>query len=277
MDRSLQAQTMNDVRALQPRQWQWNGWLSPKGRLHALFAVLRTGDAAFALVVPDMPACELGNALQRYVFRSKVRLGAAVDWQVQGEFAAAGDPGHADMATLAPGGQWTLDMAGGRLMHVFRDAPAGAATDTGLASVGLASVGLASAGGNAWIERDLHHGLPRLPAAQRDAWTPQMLSLQRLHAYSLSKGCYPGQEIVARTHYLGQAKRSLHLLAGNNLVSGGEVRDEAGKVVGSIICADPHSRLALAVLGVFDHESLLLSGGSPAREVELADGLQRPL
>jgi folate-binding protein YgfZ len=263
---------MNDVPALQPRQWHWNGWLSPKGRLHALFAVLRMGDAAFALVVPDMPASELGNALQRYVFRSKVRLGAAVDWQVQGEFAPAGDPGHADMATLAPGGEWTLDMAGGRRMHVFRDEHAAAATDAALACADPASVG-----GDAWIEHDLHHGLPRLPAAQRDAWTPQMLSLQRLHAYSLSKGCYPGQEIVARTHYLGQAKRSLHLLAGNNLVSGGEVRDGAGLVVGSIICADPHSRLALAVLGVFDHESPLLSGGSPAREIALADGLQRPL
>ena len=61
----------------------------------------------------------------------------------------------------------------------------------------------------AWLADDLAHGLPRLDESQREAWTPQMLSLERLHAFSLKKGCYPGQEIVARTHYLGQAKRAL--------------------------------------------------------------------
>ena len=55
----------------------------------------------------------------------------------------------------------------------------------------------------------MRHGLPRLPASQREQWTPQQLALDRLAAYSVKKGCYPGQEIVARTHFLGKAKRSL--------------------------------------------------------------------
>ena len=62
-----------------------------------------------------------------------------------------------------------------------------------------------------WFAHDLHAGLPRLPASQREQWTPQQLSLERLHAFSVKKGCYPGQEIVARTHFLGKAKRGLVL------------------------------------------------------------------
>ena len=104
-----------------------------------------------------------------------------------------------------------------------------------------------------------------------------MLSLQRLRAYSLSKGCYPGQEIVARTHYLGHAKRSLHLLAGDGLLPGGEVRSDSGQALGSIVCVHSHSRLALAVLGDFDHAATLQSGGNPVHAAALADGLQRPL
>src|SRR3546814_3526677 len=58
-----------------------------------------------------------------------------------------------------------------------------------------------------WAAFDLAHGLPRLAESQIEKWTPQQLSLERLHAYSVKKGYYPGQEIVARTHFLGQAKR----------------------------------------------------------------------
>ncbi len=279
----LQAQTMNDVRALQPRQWQWNGWLNPKGRLHALFALLRTGEATFVLVVPDLPAAELGAALQRYVFRSKVRVDAGAGWHVLGEFATADAPGDAnvdanvdanaeprvdaDKALLGNDGTWTLDMAGGRRMHLSRESIAAMPADAGPPSTGA----------GAWMEHDLRYGLPRLPASQREKWTPQMLSLQRLHAYSLSKGCYPGQEIVARTHYLGQAKRSLHLVTGEALAPGADVRGQDEQSLGSIVCADAQGRLALGVLGDFDHAATLQSGGHPAWPVRLDEGLQRPL
>ena len=77
----LQAQLMNDVRALSPRQWQWNGWLNAKGRVQALFALIRLAPDAFWLVLPDFAAIELVPLLQRYVFRSKVKLRVVDDWQ----------------------------------------------------------------------------------------------------------------------------------------------------------------------------------------------------
>src|SRR5688572_10952126 len=76
----LQAQTMNDVAGLEPGQWQWNGWLTPKGRVVALFALLRVAPEHFLAVLPDFPAAELQLRLQRFVFRSKLSLRVAEDW-----------------------------------------------------------------------------------------------------------------------------------------------------------------------------------------------------
>src|SRR5688572_16128117 len=76
----LQAQTMNDVATLDPGQWQWNGWLTPKGRVVALFALLRAAPDHFLALLPDYPAPELQQRLQRFVFRSKLSLRVAEDW-----------------------------------------------------------------------------------------------------------------------------------------------------------------------------------------------------
>ena len=266
----LHAQTMNDVLALHIRQWHWNGWLNAKGRLHAVFGLLRTADTEFALVVPDMPSGELGAALQRYVLRRKLRLDAAHAWRVCGEFAGAHDPASADIATATAQGGWILDFgtpATDRRLHLVPAVDADPSPDADAADTGP----------QAWFAADLRDGLPRLPAAQREAWTPQMLSLQRLRADSLSKGCYPGQEIVARTHYLGQAKRRLHLLAGEGLCAGAEVRGASGALLGRLACSHPDGQLALGVLGALEPGVGLHVAGIHTREEALYDGLQRPV
>ena len=198
----LQAQTMNDLRALAPGQWQWNGWLSAKGRLLCLFALWRRAEQDFLLILPDFPAFELQPLLQRYVFRSRLKLAVEENLEVRGEFAIASADGARNLA-LADGPGWRFDFGGDSLGRQLLLVPRGDGSATDAPGFDAA-----------WREADLMHGLPRLDTTQREAWTPQMLSLQRLGAFSLSKGCYPGQEIVARTHYLGQAKRELALLEG---------------------------------------------------------------
>jgi len=264
----LQAQLMNDVRALAPMQWQWNGWLSAKGRVIALFALLRLTPEQFWLVLPDFPAGELLPLLQRYVFRSKVKLAVTADWQaaadldgnVSDDFSAASQiQGNEQLG-------YRLDFSGDDVARRLRLlpgnhptlAPAEAATD------------------QAWLAADIAHGLPRLDVGQREAWTPQMLSLDRLRAFSLKKGCYPGQEIVARTHYLGQAKRALARLEGHALTSGQEVSGPDGKI-GSVISASGDGRHGLAVLPVgMDPASMLVTAAGPCLIQPLLTGLARP-
>ena len=110
----------------------------------------------------------------------------------------------------------------------------------------LESHGLGRAGASRWALEDVRAGIPALTAATVDEFVPQMLNLDLLGGISFNKGCYTGQEIVARTHYLGQLKRRMFRLAGSGypppqpgeavLRDGEEAQAQAaGMVVG---CAD---------------------------------------
>ncbi len=124
-----------------------------------------------------------------------------------------------------------------------------------------------------WDAFDLRHGLPRLPPSQAEQWTPQQLSLERLRAFSVKKGCYPGQEIVSRTHFLGKAKRGLVLLEGDTpFEAGSEVR-AGDRAIGTVVSAA--GTLALAVMPLEREPGDLQVAGAPVRERPLLDGLAR--
>ena len=265
----LQAQTMNDVVQLAPGHWQWNGWLNPKGRVICLFALLRNPDDGFVAVLPDFPAAELQLLLQRYVFRSKVRL----------------DPGSGLVATADLSSGTEVD-AGGR-DRVTGSRSEGLHLDLGgeggpravlLLPGSSERIGEEVASVDAeWSRLDLAHGLPRLGPDQREGWTPQMLSLERLRAYSLKKGCYPGQEIVARTHYLGQAKRQLSRIEGLGLETGESVRDAAGTPIGMVVSVTPGRDQGLAVVPAGHSLAGARAGDHPVLSLRLLGGLERPV
>ena len=258
-----QAQFMNDVEALGEGEWHWSGWLTPKGRLVALFALLRQQDGLL-LLFPDADPAVFGAALGRFVFRSKVRLEqpAAI---VTGRFSAPASASGKHF--VERDGALELDMGGAvgpRTMYVALDsAPAGEAP--------------ARDGSTDWAAADLVHGLPRLPADADPRWTPQQLSLERLEGFSVRKGCYPGQEIVARTHFLGKAKRGLVLLESDAPIAvGADVKTgdaTAGTVASAVSAGDRH--LALAVMPLDRDEAPLSISGARVRAVPLQEGLGR--
>ena len=102
-----------------------------------------------------------------------------------------------------------------------------------------------------------------------------MLSLERLNAFSLKKGCYPGQEIVARTHYLGQAKRQTYAVETVQLGVADTVLRSAEKV-GEIICASSTRTMGLALLQSVSESDLLVCGSYPLHLLQALTGLQRP-
>jgi folate-binding protein YgfZ len=260
----LHAQVMSDVRALADSRWHWSGWLTPKGRVRALFALLRLAPDRFLLVVPDLPATELAEALRGFVFRSKVTLRAGDVWRVAG--AWRGVPGDAPDVVHRDDDGFVIDAGSATLPRALCLRPGD-----------MAGVPADDAAVDAWRAADLRFGLPRLDVGQREAFTPQMLSLGRLRAFSLAKGCYPGQEIVSRTHYLGQAKRELALLSGGPFAAGDDVRDAQGATIGSVASVASHGRLALAVLARERATGHLRAGAGDAVEQPLEDGLQRPV
>ena len=119
--------------------------------------------------------------------------------------------------------------------------------------------------------------MPRLPQTQSGQWTPQQLSLERLRAFSVKKGCYPGQEIVARTHFLGKAKRGLAVLDGDVPLPVDADVHGGDRVLGSVIAsADADSRhIALAVLPLEREEDELSVDTQAVRVIPARQGLAR--
>jgi folate-binding protein YgfZ len=254
-----QAQFMNDASPLAVGQWQWSGWLTPKGRTIALFALLRHGEEEVRLLLPDAEPEAFATGLRRYVFLSKVAIEVRGELRASGAFRAASRARGNAVALTDEGTELDFGAEGGtRTLQIAEGTAAGEDATAAMR----------------WKAFDLAHGLPRLDSAQAAQWTPQQLSLERLHAFSVRKGCYPGQEIVARTHFLGQAKRGLVLLEGDAaLADGDEVRANE-RVAGTIIStAGP---LALAVLPLErEPDTALTVDGTEVRERPLQDGLER--
>ena len=252
-----QSQTMNDVAALSDGQWQWNGWLTPKGRVIALFALLRITADTLWLVLPDADPAKLSTQLQNYVFRSKVTLSVCEDLHASGSFTVPPHAAGARLHRTETGVE--LDLGGDGGPRTLRLDPTPARAD--------------AASESAWYAQDLQHGLPRLDATQTEHWTPQQLSLDRLSAFSVKKGCYPGQEIVARTHYLGQVKRGLALYEASCAVPVGSDIEHDGRAMGSIVCAA--GALALGVVTLDAASQPATAGGIPLAPRALLGRLAR--
>lgn len=256
------AQFANDVASLPVGHWQWNAWLTAKGRVIAVFALLKRAPDALLALVPDMPADAFAEPLKRFVFRRKLRIASRADLAVVG---IGHPPQHAAGAASAPAAEHGIELDFGSaecartLLIATREAAADLPADDG-----------------GWRRLDLRFGLPRLDASQREQWTPQQLALDRLQAYSVSKGCYPGQEIVARTHFLGKAKRAATLLELRGPVNPGDDVTHAGTAIGTVAgIATGTPTLALAVLPLDAPTDALAVSGSTARAVPMLDGLAR--
>lgn len=252
-----QAQFMSDVAALAPGHWHWSGWLTPKGRVIALFAVLRRDAESLYVLLHDADPAAFVSSLQRFVFRSKVMIGIDRDAHVSGALripsVARGHEAHID------GDATELDLGTDAHPRTLQVGPTAAPSDPDAHA--------------RWRALDMAFGLPRLPADQADSWTPQQLSLDRLRAFSVRKGCYPGQEIVARTHFLGQVRRGLVALRAPDAAPRvGDVQQD-GNTIGRLICAAQDLRLA--VLPLERAETPLTVDGLPLEPVALLDGLAR--
>lgn len=183
-----QAQFTNDVAALADGQWQWSAWLDPNGRVRNFFALYRAGDERLLIWLPRGDVEIMATGLSRFVFRSKLRI------QRLAGYSLLALPTDASPLTGNLAGAWLLELPG--------DTPRrGAIVDSPIdASINADRL-------KAWIREDIAACLPWIASETAEEFTPQALGLDRLGAISLDKGCYPGQEIVARLRYRGGNKR----------------------------------------------------------------------
>ncbi len=206
----LQGQLSNDVRKVGASQAQLSSYNTPKGRMLAVLHVLRDGDAFLLELHRSLLETTL-KRLRMYVLRSKVTLAEAADRALLG---VAG-PGAAtrlaalDLAVpvLPLGCAWT-DGVG--VMRRLGDAPRYSVLAPAARLAQLQQRLAATAGAeDDWKRLDIEAGVPTVYPETQDHFVAQMCNLDALGGISFDKGCYTGQEIIARVHYRGAVKRHM--------------------------------------------------------------------
>ena len=227
----LQAQLTSDLATLAPGGVTLSAWCTPRGQVRNLFWLVRRPDGGrFSLVAPAGEAEGLVRGLRGFVLRAKVEVertgdhvvgaaGSGSEAFVSGRVGAVPAPGSA----VESGGRLAIRPPGfpDRFLVLGPEPPPAGSSD------------------DEWRRLEIAAGVAWLTDETRESFIPQMLDLDRLGALSFEKGCFPGQEVIARTRYLGRLKRRLYpgrLPAGEAPMPGDPVRSE-GRSAGTIVAA----------------------------------------
>lgn len=221
----LHSQLTNDVNHLLANQAQHAGWCNAKGRMQASFLVWRSEDSYFLALAADLQEATQ-KRLQMFVLRSKVKLTSLTDSavllglsgpQAAEALADADLPCPAEsMTTAVSDGTMVVRLDAGRFMIV---APESAMA----ASWQKLTVKAKPAGVPVWRWLDIQSAYPLVTLATKEEFVPQMADFEKIGGVSFHKGCYPGQEVVARTQYLGKVKRHLYRVTSQQALKAGDV------------------------------------------------------
>lgn len=266
----LQGQLTQDVERLRDRPCLLAAWCNPKGRVIAVMRMIDAGGTGneVALAVPPGLAPSLVERFLKFRFRARVDLTIAGD-----EWTAYAVSEEDDLAALAarnllpaPAGPAAVRAHG--LVAVDHGAPSRCIEVWGPAPA-MSGLGLRQPlSETAWRLSLVHAGVPIIDGANAEKYTPHMLNLDRLGAISFKKGCYTGQEVVARTEHLGKSKRRLmHFRTDAPTAEAGDRLSHNGREVGDVVnVAGQH---LLAVVPVALHGEELSVNGRSASPVPL--------
>jgi folate-binding protein YgfZ len=225
--RFLQGQLSANIEKLAPGSSSFAGFHNPQGRVIALLAVACAAPDEWYALLPRELAADVAQRLGKFVLRAKVRIcEESSQWRALG---VCGDSSLPAAATFAWGTRRVLLLKAGDFIGKD-DAPAR----------------------EAWERADVADGLPQVYAATRETFVAQMLNLDLLGAIAFDKGCYTGQEVIARAHYRGRVKRRLQRWrneSGTPLAPGQNARGADGRplIVVRVASDGPSAQEMLAV------------------------------
>lgn len=221
----VHGQLAGDIKAIARGQWRYAAYCVPDGRVQALMMVAVESPTQLRLLLPEVLAATVQQRLGRYRLRARCEISVRSVRIIAPAPEASGSATADDRIYQCGAFEWSV---------------------TGAASEPLPA--------DLWSEQ-VSNGIPWIVAATSEKFLPQMLALEQLAAFSLRKGCFPGQEVVARTHFLGRSKRHLVSLTQSDgadpLEPGSELLSSINEaeICGWIIAdALPQRPLALAVV-----------------------------
>jgi len=236
----LQGQLTCDVAEVGLRSSAYGAYCSPKGRMLANFLLWRE-EAGFHMALSRDIAPSIQKHISKFVLRAKVKVSDASDTIViAGAAGPKADQALSDVfpdlpkepneASRRPETGTVVKLKDGRYLLVLMPSSAIALRQH------LADV-LVPVAAHAWRWLDIRNGVPLVTAATQDQLVPQMANFELLGGVSFNKGCYTGQEVVARMQHLGKLKRRMFLAnvaaqakAGDPLYSE-DLGDQTGGIV----------------------------------------------
>ena len=222
----LHAQLTNDIENLAPANARYAGWCTAKGRLLASMLVVPHGDGFFLQLARDI-APAVAKRLSMFILRSKVKLLDVSDqWQQYGLWHEGG-PGP--LAVTESGAKITIGIEPGRSLFLAQEILA------------------ADRSPEEWALAEVRAGRPLIVQSTQDQFVPQMVNLELAGGVDFRKGCYPGQEIVARAQYRGAVKRRMYRVRGSALHPGQALfsDDMPGQASGTVVNAAGEESLAV--------------------------------
>lgn len=208
----LHNQLTSDVKHLGAGAAQHSAWCTAKGRMLASFVLFLNGPDYRALLSADLREA-IAKRLRIYVLRAKVKI---TDLTANYEFIGLSGP-RAEAALqgidlpvptaalgATPFSNGTVIRLGGSRFAIVAASEAAPGIWSGLAEKARA------VGTPVWHWLDVQAGVPLISGPTSEAFVPQMANFDKIGGVSFHKGCYPGQEVVARTQYLGKVKRHLY-------------------------------------------------------------------
>jgi len=268
----LQGQLSNDVDTLNATRAQLSTYCTAQGRMLASLLVWRRADA-FLLQLPAELAAPVRSRLQKYVLRARVSLADIGERCAILGLGGAGS-GAALEAALGTAPRHPMDRVGfewGDAICLGHELYEVVVFGNDMASIWDRLARQARPTGTRWWRwRLIQAGLPGITAATQELFVPQMANMEALGAVSFEKGCYPGQEIVARAQYRGQVKRRLvrlHAPAGTPQ-PGQTLFAPPAAAVGTVVNAAPAPAGGFDLLAVVQTDS----AGRGALRLGSADG-----
>ena len=213
----LHGQFTNDLLALPEDQAQLSAYCMPKGQMIANFLIWRTTEGAYRITLPSGLAQAVSQRLQLFKLRADVEIESREESTALFGVAAPVPEGNAAGPTEWPqsplgktetGPYTAIAWPGPRSRWLLACPPDAAAA---LWEGGEAP----GPGSDLWRLWDIEDGIPFVRTENREQFVPQHLNLDLVDAISFSKGCYPGQEVVARMKYRGQIKFRTYRLSGD--------------------------------------------------------------
>jgi hypothetical protein len=231
----LQNLLTNDVNALDNNQSQLSGFCNAKGRLFSVFTLIRRQDY-YQMVLPRSMCSLLHQRLAMYVLRSKVTV--TDDTEHFALFSIPNSDLNPIESLMLSADKYQLLLNNGQYLCIIPKAEIETVINT-IDSLGWQIIPEAS-----WNLASISAGLPSIVLETKEKFTPQQVNLDLVDGVSFKKGCYPGQEVVARLHYLGSPSRRMfiaHIDSGELPKAGEEVLNGSGNVAGHIVCAEQNT------------------------------------